>query len=59
MATKRFKVWLLLIVFFIFPMPSALAEIKVFEKEVEEIVGRGQSQEQVEALRRSLEQAGS
>jgi hypothetical protein len=59
MATKIFKLWLLLIVFFVLPVPSALAEIKVFDLEVEEIVGRGQSQEQVEALRRSLEQAGS
>lgn len=65
MATKSFKVWILLIVFFVLPVPSALAEIKVFEKEVEEIVGRDQSQEQVEAFalqkakRLAVEEAGT
>ncbi len=54
---------ILLIVFTaIFP---AFAEIKVFEKEVEEIVGRDQSQEQVEAFalqkakRLAVEEAGT
>ncbi|MEK7243244.1 MAG: hypothetical protein AAB112_03625, partial [Thermodesulfobacteriota bacterium] len=43
----------------------AFAEIKVFEKEVEEIVGRDQSQEQVEAFalqkakRLAVEEAGT
>jgi hypothetical protein len=50
---QKDKLWLLLRVFllvaFVFVYP-AFAEIKVFEKEVEEVVGRDQSQEQVEAF---------
>jgi formylglycine-generating enzyme required for sulfatase activity len=63
---RSFLVWIsvpLLIVFIaIFP---AFAEIRVFEKEVEEIVGRDQSQEQVEAFalqrakRLAVEEAGT
>jgi len=53
---------LILVIFF----PTlGLAEVRVFEKEVEEIVGRGQSQEQVEAFalqkakRLAVEEAGT
>jgi len=62
---KRF--WLLLCVFFlsvIVIVSPVFAEIKVFEKEVEEVVGRDQSQEQVEAFalqkakRLAVEEAG-
>ncbi len=62
--TKRALVFFL--VFLIFsPLSIAWAEIKVFEKEVEEIVGRDQSQEQVEAFalqkakRLAVEEAGT
>ncbi len=49
----------------ILPCSYALAEVKVFEKEVEEIVGRNQSQDQVEAFalqkakRLAVEEAGT
>ena len=66
MQKERF--WLLLCVFvlgvFVFVYP-AFAEIRVFEKEVEEAVSRGQSQEQVEAFalqkakRLAVEEAGT
>jgi predicted ATP-dependent protease len=55
---------LILLIGFIAIFP-AFAEIKVFEKEVEEIVGRDQSQEQVEAFalqkakRLAVEEAGT
>ncbi|MDO9211784.1 MAG: hypothetical protein Q7V48_13715, partial [Deltaproteobacteria bacterium] len=65
---KKDRFRLLLCVFFlsafIFVYP-AFAEIKVFEKEVEEVVGRDQSQEQVEAFalqkakRLAVEEAGT
>lgn len=51
--------------FLVVPVPSALAEIKVFEVKVEKIVGRDQSQEQVEAFalqkakRLAVEEAGT
>jgi len=54
----------ILILVILFPT-LALAEVTVFEKEVEEIVGRGQSQEQVEAFalqkakRLAVEEAGT
>jgi hypothetical protein len=54
----------ILILVILFPT-LALAEVTVFEKEVEEIVGRGQSQEQVEtfalqkAKRLAVEEAGT
>ena len=60
--------WLLCFVFFLSTLTfvyPALAEIKVFEKEVEEFVGRDQSQEQVEAFalqkakRLAVEEAGT
>jgi hypothetical protein len=62
------KFWLLLcvsilaVLIFVYP---AFAEIKVFEREVEEAVSRGQSQEQVEAFalqkakRLAVEEAGT
>jgi len=65
MAPGKFSLWICLIILFVFPVPMALAEIKVFEKEVEEIVGRDQSQEQVEAFalqkakRLAVEEAGT
>jgi len=55
---------LTLVLFCIFIVP-AYAEVKVFEKEVEEAVSRGQSQEQVEAFalqkakRLAVEEAGT
>lgn len=65
---QKNKFWLLLCVFIfftlIFPYP-ALAESRTFEKEVEETVGRDQSQEQVEAFalqkakRLAVEEAGT
>ncbi|MBI5234032.1 MAG: hypothetical protein HY880_06735 [Deltaproteobacteria bacterium] len=60
---KDFAV-LLILVAFVFTCP-AFAEIRTFEKEVEEIVGRDQSQEQVEAFalqkakRLAVEEAGT
>jgi len=54
----------ILILVILFPT-LGLAEVRVFEKEVEEIVGRGQSQEQVEAFalqkakRLAVEEAGT
>ena len=65
---QKDRVFLLLCVFclstFIFVYP-AFAEIRTFEKEVEEVVGRDQSQEQVEAFalqkakRLAVEEAGT
>lgn len=55
----------LIIMFIIIPFSGALADVKVFEKEVEEIVGRDQSVEQVEAFalqkakRLAVEEAGT
>lgn len=54
----------ILILVILFPA-LGLAEVRVFEKEVEEMVGRGQSQEQVEAFalqkakRLAVEEAGT
>ena len=65
MVSNKFKLWFCLTVICIFPFSTAFAEIKVFEKEVEEIVGRDQSQEQVEAFalqkakRLAVEEAGT
>ncbi len=47
---NKLKVSVFLIIAYLVFASMALAEIKVFEKEVEEIVGRDQSQEQVEAV---------
>ncbi|MBU4372657.1 MAG: DUF1566 domain-containing protein [Proteobacteria bacterium] len=64
---QKDRFWLLCVFIlgaFIFVYP-AFAEIKVFEKEVEEAVSRGQSQEQVEAFalqkakRLAVEEAGT
>jgi hypothetical protein len=65
---QKDRFWLLLCVLFfsvfIFVSPT-FAEIKIFEKEVEEAVSRGQSQEQVEAFalqkakRLAVEEAGT
>ena len=40
----------LLIVFFIIPATKSFAEIKIFDKEIEEGVGKNQSQVPVEAF---------
>ena len=50
MILNKLKLSFFLAFLFIFSNSTAIAEIKVFEKEVEEIVGRDQSQEQVEAF---------
>jgi hypothetical protein len=66
--SQKSKLWLLLCVFILVVLIAvypAFAEIKVFEKEVEEVVGRDQSQEQVEAFalqkakRLAVEEAGT
>jgi len=57
--------WFILIILCVLHVSTALAEIKVFEKAVEEIVGKNQSQEQVEAFalqkakRLAVEEAGT
>ncbi|MDZ4163856.1 MAG: DUF1566 domain-containing protein [Smithellaceae bacterium] len=65
--SQKSRLWLSLCVFILVVLIAvypAFAEIKVFEKEVEEIVGRDQSQEQVEAFalqkakRLAVEEAG-
>lgn len=54
-----------LLILFITPVTRSFAEIKVFEKEIQEIVGKNQSQEQVEAFalqkakRLAVEEAGT
>ena len=66
--SQKSKLWLSLCVFILVVLITvypAFAEIKVFEKEVEEVVGRDQSQEQVEAFalqkakRLAVEEAGT
>ena len=65
MVSSKIKLWICLTVFFAFFASTAFAEIRVFEKEVEEMVGRDQSQEQVEAFalqkvkRLAVEEAGT
>jgi len=65
MVFEKLKLIPLIIILFLLFVPLAFAEIKVFEKEVEEIVGRDQSQEQVEAFalqrakRLAIEEAGT
>jgi formylglycine-generating enzyme required for sulfatase activity len=62
---NKFKAPFFLIIAYLLFVSIAFAEIKVFEKEVEEIVGRDQSQEQVEAFalqkakRLAVEEAGT
>jgi hypothetical protein len=51
MATKRIIIWSgLVFILVLYVSATAFSEIKVFDVEVEEIVGRDQSQEQVEAF---------
>ena len=64
MRTSKNHTWILaILLYFLLAVPS-FAELKVFEKEVEEVVGRDQSQEQVEAFalqkakRLAVEEAG-
>jgi hypothetical protein len=66
--SQKSSLWLSLCVFILVVLIAvypAFAEIKVFEKEVEEVVGRDQSQEQVEAFalqkakRLAVEEAGT
>lgn len=65
MDSMKCKLMLFFLFFCILPFSKALAEIKIFEKEVNEIVGRNQSQEQVEsfalqkAKRLAVEEAGT
>ena len=65
MVTKKFKLWSLFFVLCICSSSFAHAEIKTFVVKVREIVGRNQSQEQVEAFalqkakRLAVEQAGT
>ncbi|MFA4911000.1 MAG: DUF1566 domain-containing protein [Desulfobacteria bacterium] len=65
MRTSKNRIWILAIVLCFLLVVPAFAEIKVFEKEVEEVVGRDQSQEQVEAFalqkakRLAVEEAGT
>ncbi len=60
----RLSLFVFILIAFIFTYP-AFAEVKVFEKEVEESVSRGQSQDQVEAFalqkakRLAVEEAGT
>lgn len=64
-APKKLRLFFAFFILCIMPVSSAFAEIKVFEKEVEEIVGKNQSQEQVEAFalqkakRLAVEEAGT
>lgn len=65
MALTKFRLSFSLIILFLLFVSPVFAEIKVFEKEVEEIVGRDQSQEQIEAFalqkakRLAVEEAGT
>ena len=43
MVLRKFKLWFPLIILCVLHVSTALAEIKVFEKAVEEIVGKNQS----------------
>ena len=64
-ASKKLRLLLAFFILCIMPVSAAFAEIKVFEKEIEEIVGKNQSQEQVEAFalqkakRLAVEEAGT
>jgi formylglycine-generating enzyme required for sulfatase activity len=65
MFRSRLKLFIFVLILSLLFVPLAFAETKVFEKEVEEIVGRDQSQEQVEAFalqkakRLAVEEAGT
>ena len=64
-ASKKLRLLFAFFILCIMPVSSAFAEIKVYEKEIEEIVGKNQSQEQVEAFalqkakRLAVEEAGT
>ena len=64
-ASKKLRLLFAFFILCIMPVSAAFAEIKVFEKEIEEIVGKNQSQEQVEAFalqkakRLAVEEAGT
>ena len=64
-ASKKLRLLFVFFILCIMPVSAAFAEIKVFEKEIEEIVGKNQSQEQVEAFalqkakRLAVEEAGT
>ncbi|MBU2521686.1 MAG: hypothetical protein KKD50_05600 [Proteobacteria bacterium] len=64
-ASKKLRLFFAFFLICIMPVSAAFAEIKVFEKEIEEIVGKNQSQEQVEAFalqkakRLAVEEAGT
>ncbi len=64
-ASKKFGLLFAFFILCIMPVSAAFAEIKVFEKEIEEVVGKNQSQEQVEAFalqkakRLAVEEAGT
>ncbi|MBU4184636.1 MAG: SUMF1/EgtB/PvdO family nonheme iron enzyme [Proteobacteria bacterium] len=64
-APKKLRLFFAFFLICIMPVSAAFAEIKVFEKEIEEIVGKNQSQEQVEAFalqkakRLAVEEAGT
>ena len=63
--SKKLRLLFAFFILCIMPVSVAFAEIRVFEKEVEEVVGRDQSQEQVEAFalqkvkRLAVEEAGT
>ena len=63
-ASKKLRLFAFFILC-VMPVSAAFAEIKMFEKEIEEIVGKNQSQEQVEAFalqkakRLAVEEAGT
>ena len=64
-ASKKLRLLLAFFILCIMPVSASFAEIRVFEKEVEEVVGRDQSQEQVESFalqkvkRLAVEEAGT
>ena len=64
-ASKKLRLFFAFFIICIMPVSAAFAEIQVFEKEIEEIVGKNQSQEQVEAFalqkakRLAVEEAGT
>jgi len=64
-ASKKLRSLVAFFIICIMPVSASFAEIKVFEKEIEEIVGKNQSQEQVEAFalqkakRLAVEEAGT
>jgi len=49
-ASKKLRLFFAFFIICIMPVSATFAEIKEFEKEIEEIVGKNQSREQVEAF---------